>query len=91
VVRRPDPGDRRRKIVEITAPGATALTKLDQLVYAADDEMLADLTAEERETLARLLERILPPADRLPFPTLKDRPTLRDASGPGSAGGVGRA
>jgi DNA-binding MarR family transcriptional regulator len=64
VVRRADPGDRRRKIVEITARGGAMLKKLDQLIFAADDEMLAVLTPEERATLARLLERILPPADR---------------------------
>ena len=72
VVRRPDPGDRRRKIVEITARGGTMLKRLDQLVFAADDEMLAVLTPEERATLARLLERLLPPADRGEFPTPSD-------------------
>jgi DNA-binding MarR family transcriptional regulator len=72
VVRRPDPGDRRRKIVEITARGGTMLKKLDQLVFAADDEMLAVLTPEERATLARLLERLLPPADRGEVPAPSD-------------------
>ncbi len=63
VVRRPDPTDRRRKVVEITARGAATLKKLDLLVYAADDELLAPLTQAERATLARLLVRILPAAD----------------------------
>ena len=100
VVRRPDPDDRRRKIVEITARGGTALKKLDQLVYAADDEMLADLTGEERETLARLLERILPATDRTGVPppehvcgapSSADTPTSAEvpAGGPAQAGGLG--
>jgi DNA-binding MarR family transcriptional regulator len=63
VVRRSDPTDRRRKIVEITSRGSTALKKLDQLVYAADDDLLASLTPGERTTLARLLVRILPATD----------------------------
>jgi DNA-binding MarR family transcriptional regulator len=69
VARRADPGDRRRKIVEITARGGAVLKGLDQLVFAADDEMLAELTPEERAVLAGLLERILPPADRGQVPT----------------------
>lgn len=64
VVRTPDPHDGRRKVVQITPSGRTVLEKLDELVYAADDELLAGLTAAERVTLARLLERVLPPADR---------------------------
>jgi MarR family transcriptional regulator, lower aerobic nicotinate degradation pathway regulator len=63
VMRRPDPTDRRRKIVEITGRGTTALKKLDLLVYAADDDLLAPLTPAERTTLARLLARVLPDAD----------------------------
>jgi len=63
VARRPDPADRRRKIVEITARGTTALKKLDLLIYAADDDLLASLTPSERITLARLLARVLPDAD----------------------------
>jgi MarR family transcriptional regulator, lower aerobic nicotinate degradation pathway regulator len=64
VVRRPDPADRRRNIIEITDPGRAALQQLDQLVYAADDELLAPLTPAERETLARLLARIVLPVSR---------------------------
>lgn len=64
VERRADPHDRRRKIVEITGPGTAALRELDALVHAADDELLAPLTATERATLVDLLARILPAADR---------------------------
>jgi DNA-binding MarR family transcriptional regulator len=61
VVRTADPTDRRRKIVEITPAGEELLAGLDELVFAADDELLAGLSAEERATLVRLLQRILPP------------------------------
>jgi MarR family transcriptional regulator, lower aerobic nicotinate degradation pathway regulator len=63
VVRRLDPTDRRRKIVEITGRGATALKKLDLLIYAADDHLLAPLTPAERTALASLLAKILPATD----------------------------
>jgi DNA-binding MarR family transcriptional regulator len=64
VERRADPHDRRRKIVEITGPGAAALRELDALVHAADVELLAPLSPAERTVLADLLARILPAADR---------------------------
>lgn len=89
VVRRPDPGDRRRKIVEITARGGTMLKKLDQLVFAADDEMLAVLTPEERATLARLLERLLPPADRGEVPAPSDPAPERLCADPPPAASAG--
>jgi MarR family transcriptional regulator, lower aerobic nicotinate degradation pathway regulator len=64
LVRRiPDATDRRRKIVQLTAAGETKLAGLDELVFAADDELLAGLTAEERATLVGLLQRVLPPAE----------------------------
>ncbi|MFK4082703.1 MarR family winged helix-turn-helix transcriptional regulator [Kribbella sp. NPDC020789] len=58
VGRRVDPGDRRRKIVTITAAGRKQLVVMDQLIYAAEDELLAPLTAAERRTLLGLLGRI---------------------------------
>lgn len=61
VVRTPDPTDRRRKIVQLTPAGAQLLAGLDELVFAADDELLAGLSADERATLVGLLQRILPP------------------------------
>jgi DNA-binding MarR family transcriptional regulator len=63
VVRTPDATDRRRKIVQITPSGITTLESLDELVFAADDELLADLSQDERATLAALLARIVPPDD----------------------------
>jgi DNA-binding MarR family transcriptional regulator len=61
VVRTADTTDRRRKIVALTPAGEQLLGGLDQLVFAADEELLAGLSAEERATLVRLLQRILPP------------------------------
>lgn len=63
VVRTADATDRRRKIVGLTPAGEQVLAGLDELVFAADEELLAGLSAEERATLVGLLQRILPPDD----------------------------
>ena len=58
-VRRRDPNDRRRHIVDITAAGRRALDKADRARESLEDEVLRGLTAEEKKTLRRLLERVL--------------------------------
>ena len=58
-VRRRDPSDRRRHIVEITASGRRALERADKARESLEDEVLGTLSAEERKTLRRLLERVL--------------------------------
>ena len=58
-VRRRDPNDRRRHIVEITAAGRKALEKADRARDSLEDEVLAGLSVEERKSLRRLLERVL--------------------------------
>ncbi len=58
-VRRRDPHDRRRHIVEITATGRRALEKADKARDTLEDEVLGPLSAEERKTLRHLLERVL--------------------------------
>jgi len=58
-VRRRDPSDRRRHIVEITAAGKRALERADKARESLEDEVLKDLSAEERATLRRLLDRVL--------------------------------
>jgi MarR family transcriptional regulator, lower aerobic nicotinate degradation pathway regulator len=63
VVRRTDPADRRRNIVGITDRGQEVLGRMDQLIFAAEDQLLAPLTAAERETLAGLLVRLVTPSD----------------------------
>jgi DNA-binding MarR family transcriptional regulator len=58
VRRRRDPADRRRHIVEITDQGAAAVTKLDAAIARVEDELFADLTLHERDTLHSLLARV---------------------------------
>lgn len=50
--------DRRTKAVELTAGGHDALAAWDDICDGEQSAMLAGLTAEERATLAGLLERI---------------------------------
>ncbi|MGO4614619.1 MarR family winged helix-turn-helix transcriptional regulator [Nocardia sp. 2YAB30] len=59
VARSPDPADRRRNIVTLTAAGARHLDDLDQRLAGAQDELLAGLSAADRRTLVTLLTRIL--------------------------------
>jgi DNA-binding MarR family transcriptional regulator len=59
VVRRRDPEDRRRHIVELTAAGRRALERADRAREGLEGEILAPLSTEERKTLRRLIERVL--------------------------------
>jgi DNA-binding MarR family transcriptional regulator len=54
-----NPSDRRRHIVEITSSGRRALAEAEQALNGVEDEVLATLSAEERETLRSLLARAL--------------------------------
>ncbi|NUR95032.1 MAG: winged helix-turn-helix transcriptional regulator [Kribbellaceae bacterium] len=58
LARRVDAADRRRKIVAITPAGEKQLADMDQLIYAAEADLLAPLTAAERKTLLGLLRRV---------------------------------
>ena len=58
-VRRRDPQDRRRHIVEITPAGRRALEKADRAREALEDELLAPLSNDERKALRKLIERVL--------------------------------
>lgn len=59
VARREDPGDQRRKRVVITPRGAAAVEACRDALAAADAQMLAGFTAQERETLTALHLRML--------------------------------
>jgi DNA-binding MarR family transcriptional regulator len=58
-VRKRDPNDRRRHIVEITAAGRRALERADKARDGLEDEVLRGLSKEERASLRSLLERVL--------------------------------
>lgn len=53
-----DPSDRRRIEVTLTQAGRCALTALNADIAAAESELLAPLTTDERECFALLLRRV---------------------------------
>jgi DNA-binding MarR family transcriptional regulator len=59
IVRRPDPEDRRRNVVELTQAGQTLLRQATAASDVAEAELLAPLNREEGEQLRTLLARIL--------------------------------
>lgn len=58
-----DPADGRRNLVTITRAGKVALERWDRVLTGVQEEVLQPLTAAERRTLVRLLEKIATPAD----------------------------
>ncbi len=58
-VRRRDPGDRRRHLVEITGAGRRALERAERGMESVEDEVLAGLSPRERRQLRELLRRAL--------------------------------
>ena len=59
IERTPDPDDRRRNIITITAAGRRHLRKLDKQVARIQDDLLAPLSPDEREQFTDLLRRLL--------------------------------
>ncbi len=59
VRRSPDPADRRRNVITITATGRRHLDRLGREVRQAQTDLLAPLTGAERDLLAGLLRRIV--------------------------------
>ena len=59
VARIRDEADRRRNVVALTRAGRAALARLDRRIDAAQDALLAPLSARERRELRRLLERVV--------------------------------
>ncbi len=58
IERAADPADQRRKVVTITADGKRALSRLQQKIQSAQNQILAPLDSHEREQLIALLARI---------------------------------
>jgi DNA-binding MarR family transcriptional regulator len=58
-VRKRDPHDRRRHLVEITESGKAALDRAERAREGLEEEILAELSPEERATLRKLLRRVL--------------------------------
>lgn len=56
--RDPDPADRRRNVVTLTANGAKRLERLDRVLDGVQEAVVARLTATERRTLVRLLAKL---------------------------------
>jgi DNA-binding MarR family transcriptional regulator len=59
VERARDPADRRRNVVTITPAGVGQLRRLDKVLAGIQDELLAPLSSEDRDELARLLRRVV--------------------------------
>ncbi|BCB80720.1 hypothetical protein GCM10022251_01340 [Phytohabitans flavus] len=59
VERSPDPEDRRRNVITITAAGRRQLLRLEKQLAQVQDQLLAPLSPEERDEFARLLTRLL--------------------------------
>ncbi|MFI6237568.1 MarR family winged helix-turn-helix transcriptional regulator [Micromonospora sp. NPDC050784] len=59
VVRAPDPADRRRNVISATDAGADEARRMGATLERVQDDLLAPLSASEREQLMRLLTRLL--------------------------------
>jgi DNA-binding MarR family transcriptional regulator len=70
-VRRRDPEDRRRHILELTEAGRQALARAEKGRASIEDELLGGLSAEEKVTLKRILTRALDGLARIPADSTK--------------------
>lgn len=59
VDRTPDPDHGRRNKVTLTRAGAGQLRRMDDVLDQVQDELLEPLSAKDRQTLTRLLSRVL--------------------------------
>lgn len=58
-IRRRDTEDRRRHVVEITPAGSEALDRARSALTKIEDNVFGELNAAERQSLRRLLEKVL--------------------------------
>ncbi|MEU7026210.1 MarR family winged helix-turn-helix transcriptional regulator [Streptomyces sp. SBR177] len=58
VTRAPDPSDRRKNAITVTADGRRLLARCRRLAARANDELLAPLTPDERTRFLDLLRRV---------------------------------
>ena len=65
-IRRRDPADRRRHMVDLTAAGRAAVERAEKAREGIEDEVLSDLSPEERKTLRKLLGTVLDGLLRVP-------------------------
>src|ERR1700694_1495361 len=65
-VRRRDPADRRRHMVELTDAGRVAVERAEKAREGIEDDVLSDLSPEERAALRKLLKRVLDGLLRVP-------------------------
>jgi DNA-binding MarR family transcriptional regulator len=59
LVRRRDPDDRRRHIVELTDAGRKAIGRAEEGMESVEEDILAALSSKERATLRALLDKAL--------------------------------
>ncbi|MEU7871453.1 MarR family transcriptional regulator [Dactylosporangium sp. NPDC049140] len=59
VERAPNPADRRRNVITLTAAGRRQLARLDELIAEAETDVFAALTPAERQELVRLLSALV--------------------------------
>jgi len=62
VTRRPDPADRRARVVSLTDDGARTLDATRTDIRAMEEGVLADLDAGDRDALLRVLVRLADPS-----------------------------
>jgi DNA-binding MarR family transcriptional regulator len=56
--RRPDPDDRRVRLLEITQAGRAVKNAVQSDIQRGEERLLAELTAEERKVFLRVVERL---------------------------------
>ena len=58
IERRPDPDDRRMRVLAITAAGRRVKDAAQKEIQRGEERWLGELTVEERRTFLRVLERL---------------------------------